>query len=967
MKSRVNAIAISDLSGNLTFVNQSFIKMWGYSSQSEVIGKSAVSLWYSENDAKNLFNDLQEKGGWDGEITARLRDGSSFSASLTVNMINKDSNEDHCYVFVFCSLSEHRQNEEGLPGDKDSLDVIVTDHYKELTGTRKEIGREFTGTCLEFKKTVATILSALAGVLDIDSNIRNSLNILRILCGASSAYIFRLNEDSTAVDVIDSWCSGDVVAGTGNQKNILTDMVPWWMEKIKNDGMIYIEDVSTLPPEAMAELESINVITQKIKSILVLALQVRGKLYGFVEFENVEFKDKLSDHHQAFLGTFSGILGNALERKQAEEEAEKSLSILRMTLESTGDGILVLNGGGKIVNYNQKFIKMWGIPENMKSLEEMSEIAPFLTGQVKCRRFAHEEINQVTHVLINKNSNLIEFRDGRIFECYSKEQKTGEKTTYRVLCFHDVTGSRQAESETKRAYIEMNQIFNTSSEGICVINKDFIIININRKFSSMMGVKEDNTKGKHCYEICHYHFCHSLICPLIRIVMGEKSVEMDVERKDEGGITRSYIMAAAPLTWPDGQMIGIVVSYRDITDRKKAVVQLAEREELYRTLVETLPDAVILADFNYNILMANTQGARFMGFNSEQELISNGNNILSIIETEDQKHITDDLRLFLMTDSIRNIEKNIIRKDGSSFPAEIRCSLTKDMNGHPKSTLFVIRDVSDRKRAEEQARLQEEKLYQADKMVALGTLVASVAHEINNPNNTIFLNTPALKESFESIIPILDQYYDENGDFVMGGLRYTEMRDNIFQSFSRIIESSQHIKTIVEDLKGFTRQDTCGMRQIDVNAVIESVVSLFSNQIKRYTNNFLINYGRSLPKIRGDFQRLEQVIINLIQNACHALQDKREKISISTLYDREKQGVVVEVKDEGIGIPADILPKITEPFFTTKRESGGIGLGLLVSQKIVKEHGGKLYHTSEPGKGTTATVFLPDTEINQNL
>ena len=123
-----------------------------------------------------------------------------------------------------------------------------------------------------------------------------------------------------------------------------------------------------------------------------------------------------------------------------------------MTLESTGDGILVLNGGGKIVNYNQKFIKMWGIPENMKSLEEMSEIAPFLTGQVKCRRLAHGGISQVAHGLVNKNSNLIEFRDGRIFECYSKEQKTGEKTTYRVLCFHDVTGSRQEESEIKRAY-----------------------------------------------------------------------------------------------------------------------------------------------------------------------------------------------------------------------------------------------------------------------------------------------------------------------------------------------------------------------------------------------------------------------------------------------------------------------------------------------------------------------------------
>jgi len=114
-----------------------------------------------------------------------------------------------------------------------------------------------------------------------------------------------------------------------------------------------------------------------------------------------------------------------------------------------------------------------------------------------------------------------------------------------------------------------------------------------------------------------------------------------------------------------------------------------------------------------------------------------------------------------------------------------------------------------------------------------------------------------------------------------------------------------------------------------------------------------------LPSLRGNFQRFEQVIINLIQNACQALPNAQRGIFLSTSYDEKKQVIVVSLRDEGMGIPAEVLPHIAEPFFTTKHDFGGLGLGLSISARIVKEHGGTLNFTSEQGKGTTAEIALP--------
>lgn len=269
-------------------------------------------------------------------------------------------------------------------------------------------------------------------------------------------------------------------------------------------------------------------------------------------------------------------------------------------------------------------------------------------------------------------------------------------------------------------------------------------------------------------------------------------------------------------------------------------------------------------------------------------------------------------------------------------------------------------EVSEKERALEELRLQQDKLVQADKMTSLGILVSGVAHEINNPNGLILLSMPILKAAQTAMDRALEDYCNEHGDFMCGKLPYSRMRARLPRMLVEIHEGAKRIKRIVDDLKDFARQnDAASMEPFDLNGVVQAAVRLVDSSIRKATRQFVADYAEELPKVRGNAQRIEQVVVNLILNACQALPDKEHGVVLTTRFDREKGNVVLQVRDEGVGIAIEHLSHLTDPFFTTKRDSGGTGLGLSVSAGIVKEHGGLLEFDSIPGKGTTVSLILP--------
>lgn len=383
--------------------------------------------------------------------------------------------------------------------------------------------------------------------------------------------------------------------------------------------------------------------------------------------------------------------------------------------------------------------------------------------------------------------------------------------------------------------------------------------------------------------------------------------------------------------------------------------KLRESEQRFREIFEQNFDAIILLrPIDFTVIDVNPAAEKLFGF-TRDELIENFHQVFK------RKRDIDTFKK-----AFGNLTKNDFFMDQFKFKkcdkSEIICSIKANIIRLPRENALYcsLRDITEKIKIEKEVQELQDNLQQADKMISLGILVSGVAHEINNPNNSIGLNLSVIQKAWNSILPVLEAYCKEEGDLLVGGIPYPKMKDKMPLLFSGIFECSRRIKRIVDDLKSFSGKDPNTLKMdVDINAVVRTAITLMDNLINKSTHNFQINYGKHLPILKGNFQNLEQVMINLIQNACLALETPDKSIHVTSLLDSEKGEVVVRVIDNGKGISSKDLKFVKEPFFTTRRSSGGTGLGLSVSDRIINNHGGSLKITSALGKGTTAEIRLP--------
>jgi two-component system NtrC family sensor kinase len=230
-------------------------------------------------------------------------------------------------------------------------------------------------------------------------------------------------------------------------------------------------------------------------------------------------------------------------------------------------------------------------------------------------------------------------------------------------------------------------------------------------------------------------------------------------------------------------------------------------------------------------------------------------------------------------------------------------------------------------------------LVESHKVRAIGTLVAGVAHELNNPLNNIMLTASMLLEDYKD----MDQ---------------EPMREML----EDVLGETERSQTIVHNLLDFAREHEIKVTPLHLKEIMQNAVRLVGNQIKMAKIRLEVDIERDLPTIHGDSQMLCQVFVNLILNAVDVLPEKGA-ISVRAYKSRDKGFVAVDIADDGPGIPDHILPRIFEPFFTTKIKGKGTGLGLSVSRGIMRKLGGTIRVQSAVGQGTVFTVLLPETPI----
>ncbi len=301
--------------------------------------------------------------------------------------------------------------------------------------------------------------------------------------------------------------------------------------------------------------------------------------------------------------------------------------------------------------------------------------------------------------------------------------------------------------------------------------------------------------------------------------------------------------------------------------------------------------------------------------------------------------------------SAEKTEELIRTEAGQYFRVKVFPLFNKE--GAVDRVLKIVNNVS------EQYLLKEE-ADRAHRLASLGELAVGIAHEINNPNSLILLNTPVARDAFEEMRPILENHFRQEGDFRWGGLPYSRMREELPQMMAEMYDGALRIQRIVEDLKNFVRNsDDVSLEKVDLNISVETGLRLVRSLVKKSTDNYSCELKKRLPLIFGSPVPLEQVVVNLVQNACLALPDRSRGLTVRTALSDDREEVLLIVRDEGVGISPENIMRITDPFFTTRRKEGGTGLGLSVTSRIVRDFGGHMQFTSKPGEGTTVTVRFP--------
>jgi hypothetical protein len=298
------------------------------------------------------------------------------------------------------------------------------------------------------------------------------------------------------------------------------------------------------------------------------------------------------------------------------------------------------------------------------------------------------------------------------------------------------------------------------------------------------------------------------------------------------------------------------------------------------------------------------------------------------------------------------------RADGTVLTLSVRLQLLQ--LGGDTIVFCNIRDITEKTRLEDEVRVTQARLIHTNKMSSLGLLVSSITHEINNPNNYISVNAQTLADVWHDAAPLLEEQRQLHGDFSLAGIPAGEMIPLTERLIGGIGEGSRRISAIVGSMREYAKTDSGYLREgFSLNRLVDNALAILWHLVKKRTDNLQLQLAPDLPLLQGNPQQIEQVIINLVVNALQALPDKGRGITITTAPLPDGQGISLTVRDEGTGMERQVLERIAEPFFTTKGDRGGTGLGLYISSSILKEHNGSIVYESAPGKGTTATVILP--------
>ncbi|MFP4382517.1 MAG: response regulator [Spirochaetia bacterium] len=441
---------------------------------------------------------------------------------------------------------------------------------------------------------------------------------------------------------------------------------------------------------------------------------------------------------------------------------------------------------------------------------------------------------------------------------------------------------------------------------------------------------------------------HELFEKLKSGALSGADTEAQVKKRD-GSV--GWMMSRGRITGRNNKGVPVRITgiTIDISDRKKAEESLRKELEFSNRMVSTMPVMFSAHSMSGKLIMTNMVFRNTVGAVGERSA-----DIFSLMDSDSAEKYREKIAA-LGDNEVGCLMLNFRSKE-DPVPAEWHYSLIS-REGEGELILGIGIDLTERMKVEAQRRTQEKELARISKMVSLGTLASGIAHEINNPNNFISLNARNLSRLWNEFTDYLSKKEISLKDMRLGSLDYDSVGNLVPKLIQGIEEGAFRIEKLIKNLKNFIRYENGGkLYPVDLNAVLRSAVLITDDTIKKNIENFSVEYS-SPVMVLGSYYELEQVFINIIANACQAVSSSGGRLRI--VIREEGDTVTVIFQDNGEGMTSETISKAVDPFFTTKQERGGTGLGLSVSYNILKRMNGTVSFESREGEGTAVTVTLP--------
>jgi PAS domain S-box-containing protein len=595
--------------------------------------------------------------------------------------------------------------------------------------------------------------------------------------------------------------------------------------------------------------------------------------------------------------------------------------------ESISVGVCVTRADGRILKHNRRLVEMLDY-EGRLAGSSLVHLFDFLGANME------ERVSILQTWLDKEEPDSIEITlsglRNKAFELSAGPLSDGKgKMVGKVILFYDITERRLLREEIHRSEEKYRTLVENADDIIYTVDLrgNFTFFN-NRAAEKITGYKVEELLGKNFRET---------------ILPGEEEHALNHAKEAYKGTpqryeTRVFHKAGKVVTlWnflspivKDGNVVGFSNVARDITETKELEQQLRESEVKYRTLVEESENVVFIFQ-NGCLRFINRHGLEISGY-SEEELCSADFDLTRLIHPDDRIYMAEAASM-LAKEQAEHVraEMRFVSRHAEVYDC-IMTATSLTYRG-ASAIMGVMVDITEKKKLHGQ-------LVQSEKLASIGQFVSGVAHELNNPLAAIMGYSQLFCEN-ENIPP----------------------KDRA--AARKVFESSIRCKKIIQNLLSFARKQEIEKIGLDINEILERAIGLREYNLESHNINVMRDYASDLKPVAADPQHLQSVFLNLINNASDAMYESNGKGVLRIATRMEDDKIIVELIDNGPGIPHEFQDKVFDPFFTSKEVGQGTGLGLSISYGIIREHGGELVLDKTYSEGTRFIVNLPAAESGQ--